>query len=152
MRPTLSILVLKRHEWFVLAVCVFGFSILASANLFRNGRMHEMAASIEVSTTKAELEKRHALIESEIVTATRRGFAPAVITRPQGKFILMIDNRSGGDLRFHLSRETGEQLHEIRSSQEQLDWNEVLDLQPGRYVLTTPDHPQWTCVISITAR
>ena len=149
---TLSIVALKRLGWFVLAVSVFGFSVIAFANLFRNGRTDGMAASVEATTTNAVLEKRHALIESETVTATRRGFQPAVITRPQGKFILMIDNRSGEDLSFHLSRETGERLHEIRSSREQLDWNEVLDFQPGTYVLATLDHPEWTCMISITAR
>jgi hypothetical protein len=64
----------------------------------------------------------------------------------------MVDNRTGHDLNFRLARDAGELLHEIPSSREQLDWNEVLDLQPGRYVLSELNHPEWTCSITITAR
>lgn len=64
----------------------------------------------------------------------------------------MVDNRSGSNLNFRFSRLTGESLHEITSSQEELDWNDVVDLRPGRYVLTERDHPNWNCSITITAR
>lgn len=146
-----SLSVLKRLRWFLLAVGIFGSAVaFASGGLFRNGWAGE-SQSIASSPINEASKKRHALVESEVVTATRRGFEPAAITRPQGQFILVVDNRTGHDLNFRLARDAGELLHEIRSSREQLDWNEVLDLQPGRYVLSELEHPEWTCSITITA-
>jgi hypothetical protein len=138
-----------------LSLLVLGLSLVGSAFVFasKSGSGSNQIANLNGSEkTHADSEHRRSLIESEVITATRRGFEPAAISRPQGRFILMIDNRSGTDLNFRFSRETGESIHEIGSSREQLDWNEIVDLQPGRYVLTERDHPDWTCSIRITAR
>jgi hypothetical protein len=35
---------------------------------------------------------------------------------------------------------------------EQPNWSDVIDLQPGRYVLSDGDHPDWVCHITITAQ
>ena len=91
-------------------------------------------------------QSRSNLIEAEVITVTKRGFEPASITRPQGEFTLMIENATLENLDLRLAREAGERLHEIRPSREQPDWNELMDLRPGRYVLTELNHPQWTCL------
>jgi len=92
------------------------------------------------------------LLETELVAVTNRGFEPTAITRSQGEFILMIENPNRQELNFSLSRESGARLHEIRASQEEPNWNEIQDLPPGRYVLTEQSHPEWMCLITITAR
>ena len=43
-------------------------------------------------------------LQAELITVTPAGFEPAEITRPQGRFLLAIDNRSGLDeIDFHLA-------------------------------------------------
>jgi hypothetical protein len=96
---------------------------------------------------------KHQALEAEIVTLRPFGFEPAEIARPKGRFILMVDNRSGlGDMDLQLNRETGNHLHAVKVSKEQLDWNDEFDLSPGRYVLTEAGHPEWSCWITITAK
>jgi hypothetical protein len=106
----------------------------------------------ENERTKAVSDKRQRLLESEVVTVSDRGFEPTAITRPQGEFILMIENPNAQQLNFSLSRESGARLHQIRASREEPNWNEVQDLPPGRYLLTEQSHPEWMCLITITAR
>ena len=97
-------------------------------------------------------KNRIRLLESEVVAVTDRGLEPTAITRPQGEFILMIENPNRQVLNLSLSRESGPRLQQIRASREEPNWNEVKDLPPGRYVLTEQSHPDWVCLITITAR
>ena len=122
-------------------VLVYGRKSVSSAN--------ELAVA---EGSRLQAEQQTGLIESEVISVTRRGFEPTAISRAAGKFILMVDNRSGAELNFRFSRETGERIHEIKSTQQELDWNDVVDLRPGRYLLTERDHPDWSCSITITAR
>lgn len=133
---------LRQLRGFALAISLAGCVVVfTSWSLAGNSNKSEIAESANGHKTVAALEQRNSLVESEIITATRRGFEPATITRPKEKFILMVDNKTGTELRFRLSRETGESLHEIKSSREEPDWNELMDLSPGRYVLSERDHP-----------
>lgn len=92
-------------------------------------------------------------MEAEIITITPRGFEPTEITRPKGPFILVVDDRSELDgVTFRLDREAGDRVREVRSVRERPDWDEVIDLTPGSYVLTEADHPDWLCRITITAQ
>ena len=91
--------------------------------------------------------------ESELITITPHGFEPQEITRPRGRFLLMIDNRSGlSATSLALTREAGERTHEMRVPREEPNWSDVVNLPPGRYVLTESDHPRWACRITITAQ
>lgn len=145
-----SVRVLKKLRWLVLTLFVSAFMFVSQS--LSGALPANQIANSDVARTDPTAEQRQTLIESEIITATRRGFEPMEISRPQGKFILMVDNRSGTDLNFRLSRETGEPLNEIASSSRELDWNEVLDLHPGKYILTEQAHPEWSCSIRITAK
>jgi hypothetical protein len=91
--------------------------------------------------------------ESELITITPHGFEPREITRPQGRFLLMIDNRSDlAATSLSLTREAGPRTHEMRVPREEPNWSDVVDLTPGRYVLTEADHSSWGCLITITAQ
>jgi hypothetical protein len=92
-------------------------------------------------------------LEAEIVTIRRSGFEPLQITRPAGRFLLVVDNRSElEEVDLRLDRRAGERQHQVRVRREALDWSEMFDLPPGHYVLTEATHPEWTCDITITPR
>jgi hypothetical protein len=92
-------------------------------------------------------------VETELITIQPGGFEPAEITRPQGRIRLAVDNRSGNNevlLRFE--REASQHQHEFSIPGSKLDWREVMELQPGTYLLSEANHPEWVCRITITAR
>jgi hypothetical protein len=91
--------------------------------------------------------------EAELITITPHGFEPREITRPQGRFLLLIDNRSGvAATALALTSEAGMRTHEMRVPREEPNWSEVVELPPGQYVLTEASHPRWSCRITITAQ
>ena len=128
--------------------------LVSSAFLFVSERLWvgSVATSEILRIGKAEVQQRRTVLETEIVKVTRRGFEPNQITRPQGKFILMIENPTWQNLNLRFAPDVGARLNEVRTSRDQPDWNDVLDLNPGRYLLTEADHPEWTCVVTITSR
>ena len=112
------------------------------------------SASASRATSSAPQRQRPiAQMESELITITPHGFEPREITRPKGRFLLMVDNRSGvAATSLQLTREAGARTHEMRVPREAPNWSDVVDLQPGRYLLTETDHPRWACRITITAQ
>jgi len=92
-----------------------------------------------------------AAVEAELVTATPTGFEPGEITRPQGRFLLAVDNRSGLDqLDLYLERDTGARVNAALSRKGKLKWREILDLPAGRYVLRSTNDQTWRCDIDLT--
>jgi len=90
--------------------------------------------------------------ETEVIELQDQGFTPAEIRRPQGKFLLAVNNRSSApDVTFLLSKGTGnaELQHQKRLTRVKT-WRQVVDLKPGRYVLQVSNHPEWTCDVTIT--
>ena len=92
-------------------------------------------------------------LETEIVTITPAGFEPAQITRPQGRFMLAIDNRSGLDeVDLYLEREIAGRVNVALSRKGKLAWRETIDFPPGHYVLRAANDQGWRCAITITPR
>jgi hypothetical protein len=92
-------------------------------------------------------------IEAEIATILPTGFEPAAITRPQGEFLLVINNRSGlEEITWRLDLEIGGKLREVKVGDGKLRSGNFEDLPPGRYVLSEANHPEWICRITITSR
>lgn len=92
-------------------------------------------------------------VESEIITLRPTGFEPAEIARPAAQFFLVVENRSGLDaVNLRLDSENGDRLRSVEMSSGEPDWNDLLDLSPGNYLLTEADHPDWVCRITITAQ
>ena len=92
-------------------------------------------------------------IESELITIKPSGFDPLEIRRPVGRFYLRINNRSEiNDLELRLDREQGPRVQDVRLPRGRLAWNKILELPPGKYVLSEVNHPEWVCTITITAR
>ena len=80
------------------------------------------------------------------------GFEPRDVTRPAGRFLLGVNNRTGlADLSFVLVHESGRSVGGKRLNKLKT-WRQVLDLHPGRYVLREANHRDWLCRITITER
>ena len=92
-------------------------------------------------------------LEAELVTATPTGFEPAEITRPQGRFLLAVDNRSGLDeLDLYLERETEGRVNVALGRRGKLKWREILDLPSGHYILRAANDATWRCSITLAPR
>jgi hypothetical protein len=92
-----------------------------------------------------------ARLETELITITPTGFDPAEMTRPQGRVILEVDNRSGlEEVEIRLDRSNGVREKEVRVHRTTLDWSGEVTLRPGIYVLREAGHPDWVCNVTIT--
>jgi hypothetical protein len=91
-------------------------------------------------------------VETELITIFSKGFEPAEITRPAGKFILAVDNRSGiEEVELQLNRQEGGRVHAVRVRRTSPEWRVTVDLRPGAYVLSEAGHANWNCRITITS-
>ena len=139
----------------VLAVAILVGASLAAARVLTD-RPHSPASAPPAGRTapaaQGKSKRPQRTAETELVTLRPTGFEPAEITRPAGEFILMVENTTGQPVNLRFSRGTGERLHDVRATREQPDWNELEDLQPGRYLLTEAGHPQWVCRVTVTPR
>jgi hypothetical protein len=113
----------------------------------------EKAVSLAaVAATSLRPSTNPSRVETEIVTIRLDGFEPKQISRPQGKFILVVDNRSGVDaVSLSLSVDSGQLLHQVTVPKETLDWAQGLDLPPGRYLLRETNTADWVCELTITS-
>src|SRR3954451_17114443 len=88
--------------------------------------------------------------EIELITLRPAGFEPAEVTRPKGAFVLFIDDRSGrGESSLVLQRVNGGQLRVIGLPRKKSEWNDVVDLTPGTYVLRDASNSELRCQITI---
>ena len=90
--------------------------------------------------------------EVELVTILPYGFDPPKISRPNGHFIVVMDNRSGLDgLSLTLTAESTPSvvLLSKQLTLSELDGYNSLDLSPGHYALREANHPEWSCVVEI---
>lgn len=90
-------------------------------------------------------------VEVEHVLLRENGFEPTQITRPAGRFLLAVDNRTGIDeVEFRLEREQGERLREVHLNRRGRGWREPISLSHGTYKLTEVNHPEWVCRLTIS--
>ena len=92
-------------------------------------------------------------VETELITLQPSGFEPNEIRRPQGAFVLGVDNRAGVEsIELQFRRVDGQRLNALQTPKRKVSWREVVDLPPGEYVLTVAHHPEWTCNVTILPR
>jgi hypothetical protein len=92
-------------------------------------------------------------LETELITLQPSGFEPNEIRRPQGAFILGVDNRAGVEtIELQFMRADGQRLNALQTRKRKVSWREVVDLAPGQYLLSVANHPEWTCNITILPR
>ena len=88
--------------------------------------------------------------EIELITVQPAGFEPSEITRTKGAFVLFLDDRSGKEnSSLVLQRLNGERLRRINLKRKKSNWNEVVDLSPGTYILQDGSNAERRCQITI---
>lgn len=115
-------------------------------------------ATAPASSTKAEATVANSMqessvgerLEAEIINITPTGFEPAEITRPTGRFLLAIQDRSGfAQITMQVSRESDGAQFLVPTRRKHHAWRNVVNPPPGRYLLTEANHPEWRCLIII---
>ena len=97
--------------------------------------------------------EKQARLETELITLQPSGFEPDEIRRPQGAFVLGVDNRAGVEsIELQFRRVDGQRLNALQTPKRKVSWREVVDLPPGAYVLSVANHPEWTCNVTILPR
>ena len=93
------------------------------------------------------------LTESVLLTVTPRGFDLQEITVPAAPFFLLVENRSGlSEMSLSLQSDAGSLIKAARVQREELDWAELLDLSPGKYVLVEASHPEQVCRLTVAQK
>lgn len=132
-----------------LLIVLAGTAALASAQLISAA----LAKKVSEAAGVAQPVQPPNVLETQRITLRPTGFEPAEITRPAGRFLLAINDRSGQhDSGFVLRRSIGDQLREFRLSEtpRKREWREVVNLPPGRYVLSDTANPERVCYILLT--
>jgi|SRR5215213_2486011 len=89
-------------------------------------------------------------VEVELITLRPAQFEPAEITRPKGAFVLFIDDRSGKEnSSLVLQCVKGERLRTVSLQRKKSEWNDVVDLTPGTYILQDANDSELRCQITI---
>jgi uncharacterized cupredoxin-like copper-binding protein len=133
----------------VLLIVLIGTAAVTSAHFISAA----LAKKVPKAAAVAQSIQPPNMLETQRITLTPMGFEPAEVTRPAGRFLLAINDRSGqGDSRFVLRRSTGEQLREFRvaGTPRKHEWREVVNLPPGRYLLSDGDNPEHVCHLLLT--
>jgi len=133
----------------VLLIVLIGTAAVASAHFISAA----LAKKVPEAAGVAQPVQPPNMLEPQRITLTPMGFEPAEVTRPAGRFLLAINDRSGqGDRSFVLRRNTGEQLREFRlaGTPRKHEWREVVNLPPGRYLLGDGENPEHTCYLLLT--
>lgn len=119
------------------------------------GRTANVGAAIERNPTKLETSPVATVSTEEDVPqvvslqVTPSGFEPLETIAPKGKFLILVNNRSGQrDLNFSLARENEGRVAE--SNSENRDWKAHVQLAPGTYIIGETNHPEWQSIIRVT--
>ena len=111
------------------------------------------SAYMKTEVTPAPQRQKQERLETELITLQPSGFEPNEIRRPQGAFILGVDNRAGVEaLELQFMRADGHRLNALQTPKRKVSWREVVDLAPGQYLLSVANHPEWTCNVTILPR
>lgn len=117
-------------------------------------RAKSLAAIPSPSAPPAAPSQSQAQLSDGIVLTLRpQGFEPSAVTRPAGRMVLVINNRSGlRAVSLNLDQEAGARLRTVSMARARRLWGEAVELAPGNYVLTEASHPSWVCNLTVTKR
>jgi FtsP/CotA-like multicopper oxidase with cupredoxin domain len=80
-------------------------------------------------------------------------FEPSEFTVPAGEYFVVIQNATGlPQFGFRVDQENGGQLLDVHLPLRTRYWKNTITLQPGRFTVTETDHPEWHCLITVTAQ
>jgi hypothetical protein len=136
------------------ALTIVAASVLALPLIGRTMSLNHSVPTAATSVKSPQVEAATNIPsedEPQVISleATPSGFEPAEIIAHRGKFLILLQNRSGQrDLNFSLARENQERL--AQSDSQKRDWKAQVQLGPGTYVIGEISHPEWQAVIRVT--
>lgn len=123
--------------------------ILIIALLVAAGAVTFRARALNGPVPQADAEPDSVRVIS--VTLRPTGFEPSEVSVPAGKYLLVVNNRTGLEqFTPRLEREGQGAAHEVRALRHKRAWKNALHLKPGQYVLAEADQPEWVCRITVT--
>ena len=127
------------------------FTFIAVVLIVVPARFGPASISNEPATSVVSPSTISGRAEAELLVLRSDGFKPNEITRGPGRFLLALQNHSSEEeLSLVLKQESGASVRQVRMAKRQSKLKEILELPPGRYLLTEVNHPEWTCTIVIT--
>src|ERR1044072_6425949 len=119
------------------------------------GRTANIPSSVEPNPTKvgsspvATVSTDDDVPQVISLQVTPSGFESSETIAPKGKFLILLQNRTGRrDLNFWLVRENEGRVAESKS--ENRDWKAQVQLAPGTYIIGETNHPEWQSIIRVT--
>jgi hypothetical protein len=118
------------------------------------GRTANIRSSAERNPTKLDTGSVAPVLNDDVpqvvsLQVTPSGFEPRETIAPKGKFLVLLQNRTGRrDLNFWLARENEGRVAESKSQNR--DWQAQVQLGPGTYIIGETNHPEWQSVIRVT--
>ena len=147
----MSQLTILRKRTIVLAAVTFAIALVVlTYGTLKGGATREAQPAgnddVAVGSTQTSSDK----MEVELITLRPEGFEPSQIIRPQGPFVLVVDDRSGKERSsLSLQQLKGEQLRDIGVTKKKSEWFDVINLPAGDYVLTDAVNPERHCQITL---
>lgn len=109
----------------------------------------DLATSESKAKENASLSSANDELRVVSLQVTPNGFEPAETVIPRGKFLILLQNRTGSrDLSFYLIRENQERV--AQSDSQRRDWKLHVQLGPGTYIVGETNHPEWQSIIRVT--
>lgn len=109
----------------------------------------DLATSESKAKENASLSSANDELRVVSLQVTPNGFEPAETVIPRGKFLILLQNRTGSrDLSFYLIRENQERV--AQSNPQRRDWKLHIQLGPGTYIVGETNHPEWQSIIRVT--
>jgi hypothetical protein len=118
------------------------------------GRTANIGSSVDRSPAKLESSPVTSPSTEDVpqvvsLQVTPSGFEPTETIAPKGKFLIILQNRTGQrDLNFWLARENEGRAAE--SKPQNRDWTAQVQLAPGTYIIGETNHPEWQSIIRVT--
>ncbi len=142
---------MSNKKVFLIALAVVGATALT---IPFTGLTANIRSSAERNLTKPETSPVATVSTEDDVPqvvslqVTPSGFEPRETIAPKGKFLILLQNRTGRrDLNFWLARENEGRVAE--SKPERRDWKAHVQLAPGTYIVGETNHPEWKSIIRV---
>ena len=135
----------------LVALAVFAATVLTLAF---TSRAANIRSSVERNPTKLEASPVATVSQEDVpqvvsLQVTPSGFEPRETIAPKGKFLILLQNRTGRrDLNFWLARENEGRVAESKAQNR--DWKAHVQLAPGTYIIGETNQPEWQSIIRVT--
>ena len=126
-------------------------SLILVAALFAAGAVTYSARALNAPAPAPPAAAEADPVRVISVTLRPTGFEPSEVSVPAGRYLLVVNNRTGLEqFTPRLGREGQGAADEAGTLRHKRAWKKALQLTPGQYALAEADRPEWVCRITVT--